>query len=127
MRELERVLLVEDDADIAELARIGIEGIGELIFTHYASGADALAHIEQDEPDLIVLDYRMPGMNGIEVLAELRTLRGCRDTPVVFMTASVMPQHVARLLGLGAAAVIEKPFDPITLADRLQAIWREQA
>lgn len=116
-------MLVEDDPDIAMLAQIAIEEFGELDFVHYASGEEALRNITADPPDLVVLDYRMPGMNGEEVLAALRKTERGADLPVVFMTASLMPQHVERLRELGARDVLPKPFDPLTLADQLKTIW----
>lgn len=126
MSDLRKVMLVEDDLDIAVLAEIALKEIGGLEFTHFASGADALAQVATVNPDLIILDYRMPGMNGVQVLAGLRADQGSQDTPVVFMTASLMPKHIAKLLELGALAVLPKPFDPLTLADRVREIWAER-
>ncbi len=123
MKELHRVVLVEDDPDIAELARIGLADFCGLEFVHYSSGAEALRSVELARPDLIILDYRMPGMNGAEVFIELRRNKALFKIPIVFMTASVMPNHVERLKDLGAADVIAKPFDPLTLADQLRAIY----
>jgi CheY-like chemotaxis protein len=116
-------MLVEDDPDIAVLAEIALREIGGLEFTHFSSGVDALARVGEIDPDLIILDYRMPEMNGAEVLAGLRANQQTRDKPVLFMTASLMPKHIARLRDLGAAAVLPKPFDPLTLADRVEEVW----
>ncbi len=74
---------------------------------------------------MIILDYRMPEMNGEEVLTALRETKIGRDLPVIFMTASLMPKHVGRLRELGALDVLAKPFDPITLADQVKEIWRK--
>jgi CheY-like chemotaxis protein len=123
MSELRKVMLVEDDPDIAVLAEIALGEIGGYEFTHFDSGVDALARVEDVDPDLIILDYRMPVMNGAEVLAALKANERHRDIPVVFMTASLMPKHIQRLMELGALAVLPKPFDPLTLADRVQEIW----
>lgn len=123
MKQLEKVMLVEDDPDIAVLARIAIEEFGGLQFVHHASGADALDSIAEQKPDLLLLDYRMPGMNGAEVMSAVRNSEDGRDLPIVFMTASLMPRHVQRLRDLGALDVLAKPFDPLTLAERLKAIW----
>lgn len=123
MRELKRVMLVEDDPDIAMLAQIAIEEFGGLSFVHHASGKDAVDEVAANPPDLVVLDYRMPGMNGEEVMAAMRQTPSGADLPIVFMTASLMPQHVDRLRQLGALDVLPKPFDPLTLADQLKAVW----
>lgn len=123
MKQLKRVMLVEDDHDIALLSRIAIEEFGGLGFVHHSSGAEAIEAIASDPPDLLVLDYRMPAMNGAEVMAAVRQTDAGRDLPIVFMTASLMPKHVERLRELGALDVLPKPFDPLTLADQLRAIW----
>jgi CheY-like chemotaxis protein len=123
MGELRRVVLVEDDPDIAILARLGLEDFGGLSVVHHSSGQAALDNASSDAPDLIILDYRMPGMNGADVLRELRCRSETQAIPVVFMTASVMPRHIERLRELGALDVIPKPFDPLTLADRVREIW----
>lgn len=123
MAELTSVMLVEDDPDIAELARIGLSDFGGLEFVHFFSGEEALASLNKTHPDLIILDYRMPGMNGAEVLLQIQGIEAIQNIPVVFMTASVMPEHAKRLKDLGALAVIAKPFDPLTLADQLRSIY----
>ena len=118
-------MLVEDDLDIALLARIALEEFGGLELIHHASGMEALASLKTEQPDLVILDYRMPGMNGAEVFAEIRKSEACGDVPVIFMTASLMPKHVERLRHLGALDVLPKPFDPLTLAERVQRIWSQ--
>jgi CheY-like chemotaxis protein len=124
--ELRKVMLVEDDPDIAVLAEIALSEIGELEFIHFYSGVEALAQVEEVRPDLVILDYRMPEMNGSEVLAGLREKELTRTLPVLFMTASLMPKHIAKLKELGALAVLPKPFDPLTLADEVRKIWNSR-
>ncbi len=123
MKQLVKVMLVEDDPDIAVLAQIAIEEFGGLQFVHHSSGSEAVRSIEADPPDLLLLDYRMPEMNGAEVMSAVRATQAGRNLPIVFMTASLMPRHVERLRDLGALDVLAKPFDPLTLAERLKAIW----
>lgn len=123
MKQLVKVMLVEDDPDIAVLAQIAIEEFGGLQFIHHSSGSAAVRSIEADPPDLLLLDYRMPEMNGEEVMSAVRATQAGRNLPIVFMTASLMPRHVERLRELGALDVLAKPFDPLTLAERLKAIW----
>ena len=123
MSALQRIMLAEDDPDIAELARIALEDFGGFDLAHFASGEEALKGLESARPDIIILDYRMPGMNGAELLRRIRANPAWKHIPVVFMTASVMPQHVESLCELGAAEVIAKPFDPLTLAERIEAIY----
>lgn len=125
-KALRKIMLVEDDLDIALLARIAFEEFGGLQFVHYATGAAALEAVDGYGPDLIMLDYRMPGMNGAEVLQALRERAASRHIPVVFMTASLMPKHVERLRELGALDVLAKPFDPLSLAEQVKKIWESR-
>lgn len=126
MSSLRRVMFVEDDPDIATVARIALEDFAGLEFVHFPDGDAALAAVGNVKPDLIILDYRMPGMNGGEVLQALRARDDTRGIPVIFMTASLMPQHIHRLMALGALAVLPKPFDPLTLGEQVQSIWDQQ-
>ena len=125
MSELTKIMLVEDDPDIALLAQVALEEFGGIQFVHFDNGEDALAALPAEGPDLLMLDFRMPGMNGAEVLAAVRKTDFGRDLPVIFMTASLMPKHVERLREFGALEVLAKPFDPLTLADQVRSIWAE--
>lgn len=122
-KTLQRILLVEDDQDIATLATMALSELGGFEVIHYFSGADALAAIESDAPDLVLLDFSMPGMKGDEIIERLKADDRTRHLPVLFMTASVMPSHVARLMELGAIDVLKKPFDPLTLSDKIREAW----
>jgi CheY-like chemotaxis protein len=120
---LQRILFVEDDPDIQTVARMALETVGGFTVLTCGSGAEALACAAGFAPDLILLDVMMPGMDGLATLEALRRTPPVADTPVVFMTAKVQAQEVARYRELGAVDVISKPFDPMALADSVQAIW----
>ena len=122
-KQLERILYVEDEPDIQAVARLALEQLGGFAVEVCSSGKEALGKIEAYRPDLILLDVMMPGMDGPTTLGELRKTDCCKDTPVVFMTAKVQPQELAHYLSLGAVDVIPKPFDPMTLADKVRGIW----
>tara|TARA_R110002124_G_scaffold118016_1_gene275220 strand:+ start:11002 stop:11391 length:390 start_codon:yes stop_codon:yes gene_type:complete len=121
--DLTHVLCVDDDPDILEVAQISLELVGGLTVTGLGSGPLCLAGAETIRPDLILLDVMMPGMDGPATLTALKAAPGLRDIPVVFMTARVQEVEVDQYLALGAVAVIPKPFDPMTLADQIKAIW----
>lgn len=121
--ELRRILLVEDDPDIAVLVKISLEDFGGYELVHCSSGADALARIDEIAPDLAILDFAMPGMNGDKLFMALKARPQTAGLPVIFMTASVMPARVAVLKAMGALEVFAKPFDPIQLPDRVKAVW----
>ena len=123
MSTLKRVLYIEDDPDIREVATMALELMGGLELCVCASGTAALASGPAFAPDLILLDVMMPGMDGPTTLARLRESPALAGTPVVFMTAKVQPQEVAALRATGARDVIAKPFDPMQLASRLTGIF----
>jgi len=124
MSALPRVLVVEDDTDVLEIIRLALEEIGGLQVTTCTGGTAALDEIRKQAPDLVLLDVMMPEMDGPTFFARLRALDTTRDTPVVFVTAKVAPDELARLRRLGAAGVITKPFDPVELPGQVLEIWR---
>ncbi len=122
-RPLAKILYVEDDPDIQAITVMVLETINGFTLAACSSGNEALRKAAVFNPDLILLDVMMPGMDGAETFVELRKLPSLASTPVVFMTAKVQPQEVEGYIGLGAAGVIAKPFDPMILADQLRDIW----
>jgi len=120
---LRRILFVEDDPDIQTVAKMALEALGGFTVLACSSGAEALAEVGGFAPDLVLLDVMMPGMDGPTMLVALRQMPVGRAVPVVFMTAKVQTQEVSRYRALGAEEVIAKPFDPMSLSDRVRAIW----
>lgn len=120
---LDKILYVEDDPDIQAIAVMVLDAISGFTLLACSSGAEAVGKAVAFNPDLVLLDVMMPGMDGPETLQALRKLPELANTPVVFMTAKVQPQEVQGYLELGAVGVIAKPFDPMTLADQLREIW----
>lgn len=120
---LTKILYIEDDPDIQEVAKMALEMIGGYTLEVCGSGEEALGVAEAFAPDLILLDVMMPGMDGPETLAGLRKLPGLAETPAVFMTAKVMPADLERYKAQGASDVIAKPFDPMTLPTRIEEVW----
>lgn len=125
-QELTRILYVEDDPDIQAIAIMVLETINGFTLEACNCGSDALEKAVAFNPDLVLLDVMMPGMDGPETLKGLRNFPELANTPVVFMTAKVQPQEVEGYLNLGAVGVIAKPFDPMTLAQQLRDIWAKQ-
>ncbi|MBK6999861.1 MAG: response regulator [Rhodoferax sp.] len=123
---LNRVLYVEDEPDIQAVAKIALEMVGGLDVKICSSGQDALREAQGFAPDIILLDVMMPGMDGPTTLQALRTIPTLAQTPVVFMTAKVQPAEVIRYTSIGALGVIPKPFDPMTLASQVKAIWAKR-
>lgn len=120
-----RVLYVEDDPDIQEIARLALEDLGGMVLTVCSSGAEALASFPSSKANLALLDVMMPGMDGPTTLDALRKLPGGETLPVIFMTAKVQAHEVPRYQALGAVGVISKPFDPMSLADQVLELYRQ--
>lgn len=117
-----RVLHVDDDADIREITLLALETVGGMNVVSVGSGQAALDALDSFTPDVFLLDYMMPEMSGEELYQQLQLRPEIRDVPCIFMTARVQSSEVVALEALGAKAVIEKPFDPMTLADKIRAV-----
>lgn len=122
MNHTRTILFVEDNDDIRIITTIALEHDGRFNVLAAESGERALQIAESSPIDLVLLDVMMPGMDGTETFAALRELDATRTTPIVFLTAKAQPAEVKRLLELGAAEVLTKPFDPLRIADRLVGI-----
>lgn len=120
---LRKILCVEDEPLVQAVARAALEKRGGFTVLACASGAAAVDAAAAFAPDLLLLDVMMPGMDGPATLAALRRLPATAATPAVFMTTRTQ----AQVLPLGAApgiiGMIDKPFDPKTLAETVAALW----
>lgn len=121
---LSRILYVEDDDDIREIAQLALEIVGGFTVLLCASGEQALLQAPAFAPQLILLDVMMPGMDGPSTLAALRQHPTLAHIPIAFMTAKIQPQEIAAYKALGALDVIAKPFDPMLLPEQVTAIWQ---
>jgi two-component system, OmpR family, response regulator len=121
--ELQRILCVEDDPDIREVAMLALEVVGGFTVCGCASGAQALEQGPGFKPQLVLLDVMMPHMDGPATLQAMRATPELADVPVVFMTAKVQTDEVQEYMKLGALDVVAKPFEPMRLAELLRAIW----
>ncbi len=117
-------MLVDDEADIREIATMALETVGGLAVDACRSGQQALDRIDAFAPDVVLLDVMMPSMDGPTTLRDLRQTGAGRDVPVIFLTAKVNPDEVARLKAAGAIEVLAKPFDPMTLVDEVTSLYR---
>lgn len=120
---LQRILYVEDDDDIRTVTVMALEMLGDFTVAACASGTEAIARAEAFAPDLLLLDVMMPEMDGPSTLAALREREALKHVPAAFFTAKTQPDEVKRLQGLGAVAVLAKPFDPERLPGELVRVW----
>ena len=116
------VLIVDDEPDIRRIAKLGLSRVGGMEVVEAANGAEALVRAKEDKPDAVLLDVMMPGLDGPSTLARLREDPATSGIPVVFLTAKAIAAELDRLKSLGAAGVLTKPFDPMTLARELRAL-----
>lgn len=122
-----RILLVEDDEALRQIASLSLSKIGRHEVLAVESGAAALAQAEAFAPELLVLDVNMPDMDGPETLQALRKLPSLAAVPALFLTARTLAREVAMLRGLGAVDVIAKPFEPRELCARVDRVFAPPA
>lgn len=115
------LVIVDDDPDIREIATLSLEMTQGWKVISAASGAEALEVIARVGPDAVLLDVMMPGQDGPATLKALRAQESTSHVPVVFLTAKAQVREREQLQGLGAAGVLAKPFDPMTLGAELAA------
>ena len=122
---LQKILYVEDDADIRSIVGMSLEMVGDYDVKACASCSEAVQVVDDFEPDLLLLDVIMPDMDGPATLRALRKRPSAADAPAVFITAKVQAGDIEQYRRLGVFDVIIKPFDPMTLPDRIGQIWRQ--
>ncbi|MEL7059972.1 MAG: response regulator [Acidobacteriota bacterium] len=127
MIPLRRVLLVEDEHDIQTVARLALEDIGGFELHVCASSEAALDEAPAFAPQLVLLDDMLPGMSGRDAMRAFAGSEPLADVPVVFLTARAQHDEVAEYRRLGALGVITKPFDPMTLAQQVEALWQRRS
>lgn len=123
MTELKKIMHVEDDPSIQMVARVALEAVGGFTVCTCSSGQEALSQYPQFQPQLVLLDVMMPGMDGPSTLKQLQKQYDLRQIPVVFMTAKVQSSEIESYKALGASDVVVKPFDPMTLSAQISQIW----
>lgn len=104
---MKKIVVVEDSADNRLLLQAILES--EYALEEYASGAEALRGLRRARPDLVLLDISLPGMDGVEVLREIRADQGLRTLPVVALTAHAMLGDRERFIDAGFDAYVAKP------------------
>jgi len=122
-RPLQRVCYVEDDEDIRKIVRMTLERVGKLTVEVVGDPLLAIEAMKAFKPELVMLDWMMPGMDGPTLYRRMREVPEVRDIPVVFITAKASEKELNELRSLGAAGTISKPFSPKDLTDQLRSIW----
>ena len=111
------VLIIEDEPQIAELISLYLKKEG-ITVKHALTGEDGLIQLKQDDCDLVILDINLPGMDGFEVLQQIRRMA---DLPVIIVSARQEDEDMIMGFGIGADDYVSKPFSPKVLAARVRA------
>jgi DNA-binding response OmpR family regulator len=116
-----KVLVIDDDPVILELLRVNFEIEGfEVVVA--ADGVEGLAKASGAKPDVILSDIMMPRMDGLEVVARLKAGAATRHIPIILLSAKAQNAEVQQGLDAGADDYVTKPFDPLELIDRVNAV-----
>ena len=115
------VLVIDDDPVILELLRVNFEIEGFDVICA-KDGEEGLLRAQNDHPDVVISDIMMPRRDGLQLLADLKGDPTTEDLPVILLSAKAQRNEVQQGLDMGADDYITKPFDPIQLIDRLNAV-----
>jgi two-component system, OmpR family, response regulator len=122
-RPLNRICYVEDDEDVQRIVRLSLERVGKMTVAVVGDPTQAIATICEFRPDLVMLDWMMPVMDGPTLFRQMKLRADISALPVVFITAKASQRDLDELKTLGAAGTISKPFSPKDLPAQLRAIW----
>jgi len=118
-----RLLVIEDEDALSALLEYNLSKEGFEV-TLSGDGEDALLAVEEDKPDLVLLDWMLPGLSGIEICRRIRARSDIRDTPVIMLTARSEEEDRIRGLDTGADDYLSKPFSIPELTARVRALLR---
>lgn len=122
MNRNKRILVAEDDSDIRGLIAFSLRYVGYEV-VEATNGKDAVRQAQQQLPDLVLLDVRMPNLNGYEACELLKADDSTRDIPIIFLSARGQEAEIKYGLELGAEEYILKPFAPDELYRRVGAVF----
>ncbi len=120
------ILVVEDEAALVTMLRYNLEKQGFRV-EEAGDGDEALLRIVETKPDLVLLDWMLPSLSGIEVCRQIRRRSSTRDVPIIMLTARTEDQDMVRGLNTGADDYIIKPFSTEALLARIRALLRRAA
>ncbi|MAL78343.1 MAG: phosphate regulon transcriptional regulatory protein PhoB [Sneathiella sp.] len=120
-----KILIVEDEPAMVELLRYNLESEGfDVVSAH--DGEEGLLALEEEQPDLLLLDWMLPGVSGIEICRRVRRDAKQAGLPVIMITARGEEQDRVRGLDVGADDYVSKPFSPAELLARIRALLRRR-
>ncbi len=122
---MKRILIVDDEESIRRLIEAALEG-PDCVVAHAAEGQEGIRLAQAAHPDLIILDWMMPGLSGLDVLRELRRNPGTLGIPVVLVTAMCQERNREEAIAAGADAYLFKPFSPLELLRTIHGVLLER-
>lgn len=119
---MKTVLLVDDEDDIREVAQMSLEVTAGWTIQGVDCGSAGIAKAKEIKPDVILLDVMMPDMDGPTTFLTMKEMPELASIPVILMTAKVQASDLEQFAAIGVSGVIPKPFDPMSLADKVKEI-----
>jgi CheY-like chemotaxis protein len=116
---MRRILIIDDEDDIREVASLSLEATAGWEVLTASSGAQGIEVAAAQQPDAILMDVMMPGADGPTIFRQMQQNPAIAHIPVILLTAKVQGVDKRRFADLGVAAVLFKPFDPLTLARQI--------
>ena len=126
MGQKKRILIVDDERDIVKALTIRLRGAGYEVVTAF-DGAQGIFMAHKENPDLIILDIRMPAGNGFSVAEKLKQSTNTLAIPVIFLTGSPERDSEEKAMTLGARFYVKKPYDPEELLDAIKRALEKEA
>jgi len=121
-----KILVIEDEPDILEVLQYNLEREGHKVIA-CRNGEQGLSRIRTDNPDLVILDLMLPGMDGVEVCRQVKSDPVTRGIPIIMVTAKAEESDIVLGLGIGADDYLAKPFSPRELVARVKVVLRRGA
>ncbi|BBM83408.1 response regulator [Candidatus Uabimicrobium amorphum] len=118
---LHKIMVVEDEEDIQKILQLSLQQIAGFNVKTCSSGDELLQEIDEFQPDLVLLDVMMEGMDGPSTLKKLREIGN--TTPCIFLTAKSLPHEIEEFTQMGAIGVLSKPFNLAELPEDIKKIW----
>ena len=123
MSQKKKILVIDDEPDLTMLVKLNLQKTGRYEVREENAARRGLAAAREFKPDLVLLDVMMPDLDGGDVLAQLKDDPNLKDVPVVFLTATVLKEEVAKQGGsIGGYPFIPKPFKAEVLLDRIEKL-----
>lgn len=117
-----KVLIIDDEEDNRQIANLALTMIGGFTVIEADGGEAGLKLAESEKPDVILLDFVMPNMNGLDTLKALRGNPSTEKIPVIFVSTKSLQEREKELFDAGAQGILQKPFNPTQLPQKIKSI-----